>query len=976
MDHWRVPYLGLRQIPSDFTAFELDIFFTFSPKEIELIDSRRSDLYRLALALHIGFVRMAGRTLDAYKQIPKVLWKHLAERLNVPSLDIGTLRSLYETRPRTLVDHQQLAYQCLGFGVMTEHQRRYLVRWLKEMLNGRPNSTMLLNQVKTWLYEHRILIAGDRFLRTLIAEAVRTHEDRLEEVLLDTVGSALLDYWSERLVARTQSRISLQEWLWSVPVRNSTVQMYELFGKVEYLRLLHVDARWPEAINESLISHYARRCASRTPSANKRLAPQTRRIEAACFMRYSLCAATDHLLQMLRRWLADVTNDAGKQIDNGRRDDAKTLSELVQAIKELAASPELAADELRASLQELADKALPRRASSRRKLVRLQLMTKSTQARKVLRKLVALPFASETPHRLLDALAVLRELYGKDDVSNGLPHEVQIDLGRPWHDLIHGQDRVNALRAFEWATLFGLRVALRNGSVYINHSFSFRSRTTLLIPSTEWQSKRNHFYGHLALPQDPQVYLDQIVKQLNQGMKRLDAASRAGEVSIDNDGVHLARLAPDIEDVHVATLRRAIFEGRPTAQLPRVLLDIDSHVRFSWILLGREPQSRSELLLTYAAILAHGTSLSAADVSRMIPELSSQAIRQMMDKIADERLLRDASDAVLAYMHRHPVAAHWGRGDLASADMMSLETSRSVWQARADPRRRTPSIGVYTHVRDRWGVFYDQPILLKERQAGAALEGVVRQGSTSDVAQLAVDTHGYTDFAMAMAKALQFDLCPRLAHLRERRLCVPKGLAVPSSIVPVATSSIDLDVIRDNYDEFVRVAASIQNGRCTAVQALQRFGSEARSEPVYAAGVALGRLLRTIFLIDYHTNASFRRELQHALNRGEAVHVVQRAIHIGKIPTDLAKRPEALNAVSSSLSLLTNAVMAWNTRHMQQAVDQIEARTGEALVPDDLRRIAPTALEGINLRGTFDFPLAEYEQRILPTSSAVPATGT
>ncbi|WP_151638461.1 phosphoenolpyruvate carboxylase [Noviherbaspirillum aerium] len=69
-------------------------------------------------------------------------------------------------------------------------------------------------------------------------------------------------------------------------------------------------------------------------------------------------------------------------------------------------------------------------------------------------------------------------------LANGLPEEVQIDLGRPWHDLIHGQDRVNALRAFEWATLFGLRVALRNGSVCINHSFSFRSRTTLLIPST------------------------------------------------------------------------------------------------------------------------------------------------------------------------------------------------------------------------------------------------------------------------------------------------------------------------------------------------------------------------------------------------------------------------------------------------------------------------------------------------------------
>ncbi|RQS14599.1 hypothetical protein DIE07_04755 [Burkholderia sp. Bp9002] len=41
---------------------------------------------------------------------------------------------------------------------------------------------------------------------------------------------------------------------------------------------------------------------------------------------------------------------------------------------------------------------------------------------------------------------------------------------------------------------------------------------------------------------------------------------------------------------------------------------------------------------------------------------------------------------------------------------------------------------------------------------------------TDDVAQFAVDTHGYTDFAMGLARALGFDLCPRLAHLRDRRL--------------------------------------------------------------------------------------------------------------------------------------------------------------------------------------------------------------
>ncbi len=41
------------------------------------------------------------------------------------------------------------------------------------------------------------------------------------------------------------------------------------------------------------------------------------------------------------------------------------------------------------------------------------------------------------------------------------------------------------------------------------------------------------------------------------------------------------------------------------------------------------------------------------------------------------------------------------RSNQASSDMMSLETTKRVWQARLDPRRQTLSIGLYSHVRDR-----------------------------------------------------------------------------------------------------------------------------------------------------------------------------------------------------------------------------------------------------------------------------------
>jgi len=276
---------------------------------------------------------------------------------------------------------------------------------------------------------------------------------------------------------------------------------------------------------------------------------------------------------------------------------------------------------------------------------------------------------------------------------------------------------------------------------------------------------------------------------------------------------------------------------------------------------------------------------------------------------------------------------------------------------------------MYTHMRDRWGIFYDQPIVLNERQAGAAIEGVIRQSGADDVAQLAVDTLINTDYAMGLARILGFDLCPRLSHLRDRRLHVPQHHTVPAELIAVTDRDVRIDLIESIWDEFVRVAASVQTGQCTAVQALARFGSAARGQPVYDGGVHIGRLFRTIYLIDYFTNPAFRAELQHVLNSGEAVHTVQRAIHIGKIPLELTRHHDSLAAVSSALAPLSNAVMAWNTIHMQRAVNQIEAMSGETVQTADLRRIAPRHLEGINLRGTFDFPIARYTHYLLPSAA-------
>lgn len=115
---------------------------------------------------------MTGRTLDAYKQVPKRLWQHLGEQLGIDPPDLGTLRVLYDDRTDTLADHQKLAYETLGFQPMAEHLRRYVVRWLKERLSGRQDRSTALLDLKQWLYEYRVLIVHDRALRQLMMIAL------------------------------------------------------------------------------------------------------------------------------------------------------------------------------------------------------------------------------------------------------------------------------------------------------------------------------------------------------------------------------------------------------------------------------------------------------------------------------------------------------------------------------------------------------------------------------------------------------------------------------------------------------------------------------------------------------------------------------------------------------------------------------------------------------------------------------------
>ena len=221
---------------------------------------------------------------------------------------------------------------------------------------------------------------------------------------------------------------------------------------------------------------------------------------------------------------------------------------------------------------------------------------------------------------------------------------------------------------------------------------------------------------------------------------------------------------------------------------------------------------------------------------------------------------------------------------------------------------------------------------------------------------------------MALLRTLGFDLCPRLKELKQRHLFLPRGMPVPAELAAICNSDVNIELIEMHWDSLVNLSASVMTGHCSAVAAMARFGSAARSDPVYEAGVQLGRLLRTSFLADYFTNPLFRHELRRALNRGEAVNSMKRSIYVDRIVPAQAKQDEEMQAVADALNLLANIVMAWNTMQMQAAL-LAWANRRQFIAPALTEKIAPTRLEGINLRGIFRFPTERYAEQILPSQT-------
>lgn len=966
---WQYQYLGISIFPKTLSEVELRAFFTYSDEEITALRARYKSTLRVGAAVQLGFLKMTGNLLESTQAIPSKLLRHIAAQLDLPALTIASLRAIYK-RPKTLYEHQWWAMELLGFSKATTDQQQGLLPHLRQEARHASSIDVLVERGKLWLYQHRYLTLADRTIRDAARRAMSESEDGILRLIQEQRPAAeLRRIEAAVLKSHANTGSTVLEWLQQPPRRKSINALRERIERIDFLKALKIDELNLDGVPIEKIRSYAGELRGIRPVKFRELKDPTRTLRLVCFLKMTLMQSADAAIMLGGRQIAKIVRTAYDQARLLEAESAVSAAQKLEQILERSTDSSLSDSDFRAFVVAIAEGHKPRQFSTRAAAARWILSEPNPAMRALLGEMQKLDIQAEPHDPGKDRVDYLRTLY-QQKISI-LPNKPGVPFPAPWKDIIDGEDRERALRGLEAATLIGLRKSLRSGAIYVDHSEKFRGRHRLMIDEDQWLQDKARRYAQLGLPVRPDDFLDSLLAELEQKLAEVDAAITLGTIQINDGNIHIPRVKAQETRIDVNRKRDALFSRIGVVQLPDLILEMDSRVGFSKILLGRAARTPMELLQVYAGMLAHGSALDASSVSLMVPQLKPSQILAGMQYFEDRDTVRMANDAVVGMQRRLPVAAYWGDGTLASADMMSMDVSRKIWVARLDPKRGVPSVGTYTHVSDFWSVIYDQPIILNERQAGPAIEGAIRQKEI-EVDRLAVDTHGYTEFAMAIAKLLGFALCPRLKRLSERRLYLPSHMKnIPDSLRDIAIPNISIRQIRAEWDNLVRLAASIETGHTTATVALARYGSASSDSPIYRAGVHLGRLIRSLYLCDYFLSEELRRIVNRILVHGEAIHTLQRAINAGSFSKPRGQREEELYAVSGSLTLLTNLCLAWTASHMNEHLFGDEGMAQSEASLDWLQQVSPAHYANINFRGTFSFAISEYQEWLL--SDAVPA---
>ncbi len=505
-----------------------------------------------------------------------------------------------------------------------------------------------------------------------------------------------------------------------------------------------------------------------------------------------------------------------------------------------------------------------------------------------------------------------------------------------------------------------MRERLQSGDVWVESSRAFRAFDDFLLPRDAFEHRRKAGEMGLAVPDRFENWREESTKRLETRLGEVDALTAAGELpeaSLTEEGLSISPIRK-IENESVDRITRRLYAMLPHLRITELFAEVQSWTgfadRFAHLRTGASPDDARALM---TAVLADATNLGLARMARSAGDFSHSRLLWIAEWHVRDETYQAALACLVDAIHAQPFTRIWGDGDTSSSDGQFFRAG-GHGEARADYNAKygsEPGVKFYTHVSDRYAPFYSKVIAANASEAAHVLDGLMHHESSIDIREHYTDTAGAIDHVFGLCLLLGFRFAPRIRDLADRRLYVIGARAAYKALDPLIGGTIDLRVIAENWDEILRLAASIKVGTVAPSAILRRLAAYPRQNALAKALKEIGRLERTLFTLDWISDPALRRRSNAGLNKGEAHHALKRAVFFHRLGEIRDRTFENQRYRASGLNLAVAAIILWNTVYLGRAVDELRSR-GEILLDELLVHVAPLGWEHIAFNGDYVWP--------------------
>lgn len=486
-----------------------------------------------------------------------------------------------------------------------------------------------------------------------------------------------------------------------------------------------------------------------------------------------------------------------------------------------------------------------------------------------------------------------------------------------------GQEVQRVLRpAYTVCVVERLHEALRRHDVFVEPSERWGDPRAKLLQGEQWENVRVQVCRTLGREVAPEQELARLGRLLDEAYRQtadhlptntaVEIEQHEGEATLS-----LGRLERQEEPESLRTLREQVRGHLPLVELPEVILEVERHTGFGpgFTHVSESRAHIQDLSLSICAVLlAEACNIGLRPlVHPEVPALTRERLSWVRQNYLRADTIARANAVLVQAQADLTLAQMWGGGDVASADGLRFVVPVRSVNTGPSPRYFGQGRGVtyLNYTSDQFSGLGGLVIPGTMRDSVYILEGLLEQESGLTPTEIMTDSGSYSDLIFGLFWILGYQFSPRLVDIGETRFWRIDPEADYGLLNGIARHRINTNLITNNWDDILRVAGSLKVGTVhasTLIRALQRDG---RPTTLARAIAELGRLAKTLFLLNYIDDEHYRRRIQIQLNRGEGRHGVARNLFHGQRGELRQRYRQGQEDQLGALGLVVNIVALW-----------------------------------------------------------------